>query len=1198
MSQILLCLIGCVFIINSLSAQDYTVQFLKGPRQFESNISEFTGMHQVQANEIFNQRFYRFVQFNAVPTASQKAALANHGIRLLEYIPNMLYVASIPTSVNFNAWDDLNIRSIMPIERQYKMTQRLLDKDYPSWSRVGKHIMVNIQYYQDVDATTAMTAMHKHGLEVMEAMHHAQIIVAKLPVSELEALADASFIRYVDIVPEPGKPESDDGRHLHRANAIDGDYYGARDYDGTGITIAINDDGFVGPHIDFQGRVNQQDVDGDFTGDHGDMTAGIAGGAGNLNPLIRGMATGAYMHIRQYSGNLGGTIPLHVDSSVLVFNSSYSNGCNAGYTNRARLVDQEIYTYPTLMQTFSAGNDNGSNCGYGAGNQWGNITGGHKMGKNVIATANINENDIILSHSSRGPASDGRIKPDISAHGNDQMSTDPNNTYAPGGGTSAAAPGICGVMAQLHQAYSELNSGTTAPSGLLKVAMLATANDLGNDGPDFIYGWGKINALRAVKVLEENRYLSATVAQGGSNTHNITIPAGVKRAKIMVYWVDNEGSTSASTALVNDLDCTVSDPSAGTHLPWLLNHTPNATLLAQPATKGADHLNNMEQIAIDNPAAGTYTLNVSGTTVPFGPQEYFVVYEFLTDEITVIHPMGGEGIIAGSSTRIHWDAYDNSGTFDIELSVDGGVTWGVIAANVSGSSRFRNWTAPSTVTGQARIRVKRGANSGESVTNFTVISRPNNIHVTRICPTLSAIQIAWDVVPGAVGYDVYVLGQKYMDSVGTTTDLFFNVPVNDIYAPQWFSVRAIAPNNGRGLRQNAVYFDGNPSDCYLTCVSDDDAGVATIDYPLGGLEVCNGLSNVPVTVSLENIGLITETNFPVSYQLDNGNIITETFTDTLLAGGTASFTFSTGIPVPAAGNYTLKVWTDLTNDHTTCNDTVIQPIQALTPISSFPYTEDFQATSFPPTNAYINNPDNDATWEQSTGLVFGSDGAFTRALRMPNFGYEGLGELDIFSLASMDLTSVVSAELSFDVAYRLYQFRADLLEVQISTDCGATFTSIYSKSGFQLATGGTVTTAFAPWSANDWRNEVLDLTPYVGNHVTLRFVNRSARGNNLFIDNINVTLGAAVGVEQLENKLAWTVLPNPTNGEVTLQLQKALTEDLNVEVVGMDGKSLFTTTLSAGKVEEQLDLSTFPAAVYLIRLSNSELVDIRKVIVK
>ena len=75
----------------------------------------------------------------------------------------------------------------------------------------------------------------------------------------------------------PGEPESDDGRNLHRANAIDVDYFGGYDFDGTGVSVAINDDGFAGPHIDFKGRADQSNVINDFTGGHGDMTVGIVG---------------------------------------------------------------------------------------------------------------------------------------------------------------------------------------------------------------------------------------------------------------------------------------------------------------------------------------------------------------------------------------------------------------------------------------------------------------------------------------------------------------------------------------------------------------------------------------------------------------------------------------------------------------------------------------------------------------------------------------------------------------------------------------------------------------------------------------------------------------------------------------------------------------------------------------------------------
>ena len=172
------------------------------------------------------------------------------------------------------------------------------------------------------------------------------------------------------------------------------------------------------------------------------MVAGILGGAGNLNPQYEGMAKGTKIHVRQYSSSLPNTVQLNNDSNVMIFSSSYGNSCNAGYTSLCYQIDREIRLNPSIIQVFSCGNSGNSNCGYGAGYGWGNITGGHKQAKNVIATANVYYNGTLVPSSSRGPASDGRIKPDIAAHGNGQISTDPNNIYNAGGGTSAAAPGL------------------------------------------------------------------------------------------------------------------------------------------------------------------------------------------------------------------------------------------------------------------------------------------------------------------------------------------------------------------------------------------------------------------------------------------------------------------------------------------------------------------------------------------------------------------------------------------------------------------------------------------------------------------------------------------------------------------------------------------------------------------------------------
>ena len=185
-------------------------------------------------------------------------------------------------------------------------------------------------------------------------------------------------------------------------------------------------------------------------------------GAGNLNPNNMGMARGSELFVVNYVGSFldSNTTMLINDGSIQITNSSYGDGCNDGYNSRARTVDSQINTEPTLLHVFSTGNSGTSNCGYGAGSGWGNITGGHKQGKNVIAVASTDFSGDLSGFSSRGPATDGRIKPDIAAHGEDVTQTTPNNNYTTSSGTSFSAPGLAGVSAQLYQVYMEANGGT------------------------------------------------------------------------------------------------------------------------------------------------------------------------------------------------------------------------------------------------------------------------------------------------------------------------------------------------------------------------------------------------------------------------------------------------------------------------------------------------------------------------------------------------------------------------------------------------------------------------------------------------------------------------------------------------------------------------------------------------------------------
>ena len=94
---------------------------------------------------------------------------------------------------------------------------------------------------------------------------------------------------YISLVSPPAIPEDIKGKSLHRSNSIYTNIPNGRRYDGTGVSIAVNDDGFVGPHIDFQGRMEQNTVANIL---QASCDICRIKGAGNLNPRYEGMAKG------------------------------------------------------------------------------------------------------------------------------------------------------------------------------------------------------------------------------------------------------------------------------------------------------------------------------------------------------------------------------------------------------------------------------------------------------------------------------------------------------------------------------------------------------------------------------------------------------------------------------------------------------------------------------------------------------------------------------------------------------------------------------------------------------------------------------------------------------------------------------------------------------------------------------------------
>jgi len=1165
---------------NSFAQNPYAMQFQNETIEIPENIDSFQWSQMPESSKLDNG-YYGWIQFYETPNQTTQDNFKSNELQLLEYIPNKAYLFYFPQSTSISFLKENGARSIVPISGNYKLSTDLKNGFYEDWATEGDNILVTLQYHKNVNSEYVISDLTTQQIAVRQEYKGSNNIDLVIPNNCLETLSNRPYVKWVELIVAPSVPDDIRGRSLHRSNGLDTQTGVGRNYTGAGIGVMCRDDGPVGPHIDFQGRITG--LVGANSGTHGDGVSGIMAGSGNLNPKNRGMAAGSNLHVVQYQANFldSATTNNITDGTTQITNSSYSNGCNDGYTTITQTVDQQIIDNPTVLHVFSAGNSNNQNCGYGAGNQWGNITGGHKQGKNVIATANVFFDGSLVSSSSRGPAHDGRIKPDIAANGQNQISTSTNNTYQTFGGTSGAAPGIAGISAQLYELYGDLNGGDLPPSALIKATLMNTANDYGNVGPDFKFGWGIVNALRAGMLIEDGRYLSDNVSQGNSNTHTINVPANTLEVRFMVYWSDPAAAPGASPSLVNDLDLVVTDPSSGTHLPWVLDETPDPVLLDLPATNGVDHLNNVEQVLLVNPAAGDYDIDISGFNVPAGPQEYFVVFEIKSAGLTVTYPNAGESFVPGETESIHWDAVNTGSDFDLEYSTDNGGTWNAITTVNSDVTNY-GWNVPGSVTGEALIRITSGSFSDTSDETFSIADLVTNVEVTQVCPDNATI--GWSPVAGAESYDVYILGNTYMEVVGNSATTSLNVAIADPTEPIWAAVVAKNDTDGWiGRRTIAINHPGGLLNCSLT----DDIGTVSIDNDPNDFNfVCSGSSEILVSATFRNSGIDPQSNFTVSYQLDSDPVVEETYTGTLGSGEQDSFIFATPLTIATSGNYTLTVSADLPGDQNTSNDSVMLNIYVITEATQIDFVETFETNGFPPPSWSIENPDGDDTWVESTGVP-GSDGNATVTSFVNNYDYNAPGQEDSFVTEIFDLVNATSASLTFDLAKAQYSTTLfDSMRVEVSTNCGATYSVVYDKTDLDLSTvPNYVTSNWTPTGASDWRNEVIDLASFSGENITVRFVNVNGYGNSTFVDNINVV--GILGLEENTLAEAISLYPNPASSEIHIAMANTSFNSIQISVVNSIGQKL--QTLDASKTQGannvSLDVANYASGLYFVTIT-------------
>jgi len=1085
----------CSLLFGQKSQTPETLNLLSGSFTIGTDADRLLTEQDIVDWPSFNNMQYGIVALKPFPSVEQQQALSKEGIEFLSFWPGQYYLIGVAVDANLSALNQYTVVAQSAYQDAFRFSSDFAEAPSRVKKMNGK-VRVNIHPFSNIDLDEFSHVLSNMKINVAESRSTYHFIQVEVDEVALDLLRSHAGVQFLDWAYDYGEPENYTARTAHRTSYLGSDNSNGLAYAGQGINVMLQDDGAIGPHIDHHGRIG-----GQFwpvsTGNHGDHVGGTITGAGNLNPRHEGQAREADLYVYKAAPEYQGfdSIDIHYNSkNIVITSTSYSNGCNAGYTALARTMDEQVNDYESLIHVFSAGNSGTSNCGYGAGNYWGNITGGHKVGKNVITVANLDQLDVLNTSSSRGPAHDGRIKPDISAKGTNVTSTIAGNQYDTYTGTSMSCPGVSGTLAVLYSAYEDLNS-QLPPSGLIKALVLNTADDLGNTGPDFKHGWGRINAKKAFEAMDAGNIITGTVANGDSTTLSIAIPSNTPNARFMLYWTDPNASVNAQTALVNDLDLVVKDPSDSTHYPYLLNHAANAVTLNDPAGHGVDQLNNMEQVEFFAPQAGSYEIKITGSSVPMGPQEYFLVYWFEPETLELTYPVGREKFEPLISEIIRWDRGGITGTVNIEYSPDGGQSWYTVNS-VQAEQGYYNWSVPNLVSGKARVRVLQNSVVLSESSDFSIINIPNGLGVGSACP--DSLVLDWQAVNGATSYTIYRLGEKYMDSIGTSTVTnFADLDVNPYDDMLWYSVSANGPDLAESKRHNAIQHTPGLLNCFMPY----DIEVTTGFPDIHSIYTC-GSDSQTVGVAVQNLGQSPITAFDAAFLKNDTVLISESFTTNLNYLDYDTVYFST--PYGFGENLTeYEFEATLTNDANPYNDTLLSHYQLVESEKLIPiWVEDFENQSFCSTDndcGATECPLTDGWSNEQNGVIDDVDfrvnsGGTPSNGTGPGSGNGGTGRYVYiessgectFKTASLispciDLTDATNALLIF--WYNMNGQTMGELHVDIHNGDFWTMDVMPAISGNQGST---------------WKSETVDLSAFSGSIINIRF--RGITGSNYLSD--------------------------------------------------------------------------------------------------
>ncbi|MEH0153101.1 S8 family serine peptidase [Limibacter armeniacum] len=587
---------------------------------------------------------------------------------------------------------------------------------------------------------------------------------------------------------------------------------------GENMVISIQEPRFNMEDIDLKGRIKPSGLEEGEVSSHATDMATIAAGAGNSFVTGKGVAWAATLTSSGFEDVMPDADEDYTSLGVSVQNHSYGTEIENFYGVLAEAFDISAHQNPTILHVFSAGNlglETSSDGAYTDISEMANISGNFKMSKNTLSVASVDTIGRIVPFVSRGPAHDGRLKPELV-------------TYSTSGSSNSAAL-VSGLSILLQQSYKE-KEGTLPASALLKALLINSAKDEGAEGIDYITGYGGVDGYRTLENLRGDKFLAGAVATDERKEFMIDVPANATNLKVTIVWNDPAATANANIALINDLDLTLTGPDWQEWLPWVLDTSPTAVAAMTKAERKEDHLNNVEQITIETPVAGTYKVSVNGYQVTEGNQDFYIAYQWdIKDSFEWDYPTGSDNISFDGETvgYFRWKSTLANTTGRLEYSVNNGDSWTLIAKEVDLAKGYYRWESPEVTTPAiARIFV-----DGISYkTDTFLISTPEQVKVGFNCT--DSVRLQWRQVAGASHYKVKTLGAVWMDEILQTADTAVTLAKAD-YPTSLFSIQPVLENGMMPLRSLTFDYATQGVGCYLSSFYPENYGTEGVYLNVG-----------------------------------------------------------------------------------------------------------------------------------------------------------------------------------------------------------------------------------------------------------------------------------------------------------------------------------------------------------------------------